>query len=142
VNFFVELKEGLLIAWNAIGANKMRSALTTLGIIIGIVSVTLMGAAMDGLNRSFHASISTMGADVLFADRTAWFIDTREEMIKQYKRRLVTLDQVKAVERQMTLASAVAPVVETSRSVRYLNQSTDSVTIIWHDRTIPVHRRA
>ena len=129
MNFLVELKEGLLIAWNAIGANKMRSALTTLGIIIGIVSVTLMGAAMDGLNRSFHASISTMGADVLFADRTAWFIDTREEMIKQYKRRLVTLDQVKAVERQMTLASAVAPVVETSRSVRYLNQSTDSVTV-------------
>jgi len=99
-------------------------------IIIGIVSVTLMGAAIDGLNRSFHESISVMGADVLFADRMSWFINTQEEWLKQYKRRVVTLDQVKLVEKQMTLASAVAPVVQTSRSVRYNNHSTGSVTII------------
>ena len=129
MNFFIEIKEGLLIAWDAIRANKMRAALTTLGIIIGIVSVTLMGAAIDGLNRSFHQSVSVMGADVLFADRMSWFINSQEEWLKQYKRRVVTLDQVKAVERQMTLASAVAPVVQTSRSVRYQNHSTDSVTV-------------
>ena len=129
MNFFLEIKEGLLIAWEAIGANKMRAALTTLGIIIGIVSVTLMGAAIDGLNRSFHESISILGADVLFADRMAWFINSQEEWLKQFKRRVVTLDQVKVVEKQMTLASAVAPVVQTSRSVHYNNHSTDSVAI-------------
>ena len=130
MNFFVEIKEGLLIAWDAIRANKMRAGLTTLGIIIGIVSVTLMGAAIDGLNRSFHQSISVMGADVLFADRMSWFINSQEDWLKQSKRRVVTLDQVKLVEKQMTLASAVAPVVMTGRSVRYNNHSTDSVTII------------
>ncbi len=51
---------------SAIRANKMRSVLTTLGIIIGIVTVTLMGAAIDGLNRAFHEkSFPAMGADVL-----------------------------------------------------------------------------
>jgi putative ABC transport system permease protein len=129
VNFFLELKEGLLIAWEAVWANKMRAALTALGIIIGIVSVTLMGAAIDGLNRSFHESVSTLGADVLFADRMSWFINSQDEWLKQFKRRVVTLDQVKVVEKQMTLASAVAPVVQTSRSVRYNNHSTDSVAI-------------
>src|SRR5208283_4955213 len=104
VIFLTELKEGLLIAWDAIVANKLRAALTTLGIIIGIVSVTLMGAAIDGLNRSFHESVSTMGADVLFADRMGWFINSQDEWLKQFKRREVTLDQVKVVERQMTLA--------------------------------------
>jgi putative ABC transport system permease protein len=130
VNFFTELKEGLLIAWDAIRANKMRAALTTLGIIIGIVSVTLMGAAIDGLNRSFRQSVSTMGADVLFADRMGWFINSEDEWLKQYKRHIVTRDQVKAVERQMTLVSAVAPVVYMGRPVRYLNRSTARVTII------------
>jgi len=129
VNFVTELKEGLLIAWEAIAANKTRAALTTLGIIIGIVSVTLMGAAIDGLNRSFHESVSTMGADVLFADRMGWFINSHDEWLSQFKRRVVTLDQVKVVEKQMTLASAVAPVVQTTRSVRYNNQSADGVTI-------------
>jgi putative ABC transport system permease protein len=129
VNFLTEIKEGLLIAWDAIAANKMRAALTTLGIIIGIVSVTLMGAAIDGLNRSFHESVSVMGADVLFADRMGWFINSQDEWLKQFKRRVVTLDQVKVVEKQMSLAGAVAPVVQTTRSVRYNDQSADGVTI-------------
>ncbi len=130
MNFFIEIKEGLLIAWDAIRANKMRAGLTTLGIIIGIVSVTLMGAAMDGLNRSFHQSISTMGADVLYADRMAWFINSEDEWLKQYKRRIVTRDQVRTVEKQMTLASAVAPAVYMGRSIRYQNRSTARVTVI------------
>ena len=129
MNFLTEIKEGLLIAWDAIAANKMRAALTTLGIIIGIVSVTLMGAAIDGLNRSFHESVSVMGADVLFADRMGWFINSQDEWLKQFKRRVVTLDQVKVVEKQMSLAGAVAPVVQTTRSVRYNDQSADGVTI-------------
>ena len=65
MNFFTELREGLMISWSAIRANKMRSILTTLGIVIGIVTVTLMGTAIEGLNNSFMNSISSIGADVL-----------------------------------------------------------------------------
>ena len=130
MNFLVELKEGLLIAWDAIRANKMRSWLTTLGIVIGIVSVTLMGAAIDGLNRSFQESLSSMGSDVLFADRMNWFINSEDEWLKEYKRRTVTADQVRAVERQMTLATAVAPAVYVGQPVRYQNRSTGRVTVI------------
>jgi putative ABC transport system permease protein len=129
VNFFTEIKEGLFIAWDAIRANKLRAGLTTLGIIIGIVSVTLMGAAIDGLNRSFRESISTLGADVLYANRIDWFVDNDEDWTKENHRRDITLDQVKAVEKQLTLASAVAPVVETGRSIRYKNRSAGGVTI-------------
>ena len=48
MNFFTELKEGLSISWGAIRANTMRSSLTTLGIVIGIITVTLMGTAIEG----------------------------------------------------------------------------------------------
>jgi putative ABC transport system permease protein len=71
--FLTELKEGLGIAYKAIMANKMRSALTTLGIIIGIVSVTLMGTAIEGLNNAFESSISKMGADVYYVQKWPWF---------------------------------------------------------------------
>ena len=53
MNLLTELKEGLGISWGAIRANKMRSVLTTLGIVIGIVTVTLMGSAIHGLDRAF-----------------------------------------------------------------------------------------
>ena len=58
---FDEFKEGMGIAFAAIRANKMRSVLTTLGIVIGIVSVTLMGTAIEGLNRAFNKSIAMLG---------------------------------------------------------------------------------
>ena len=72
MNLLTELEEGLAISWGAIRANKMRSVLTTLGIVIGIVTVTLMGTAIAGLNGAFLKAISTMGADVLYVSREDW----------------------------------------------------------------------
>jgi len=66
---FDEFKEGMAIAFAAIRANKMRSVLTTLGIVIGIVSVTLMGTAIEGLNRAFNKSIASLGSDVSICSR-------------------------------------------------------------------------
>ena len=130
MNLFTEIKEGLGISWDAIRANKMRSSLTTLGIVIGIVTVTLMGTAIEGLDRFFHSSVSFIGADVLFVSRGSWFIDSHAEWMAVQKRRDITMDQVKAVEKQMTLARAVAPVTGTRQSVKYKNRNANGVRII------------
>jgi len=70
--FFQELFEGLSISFHAIRANKMRSVLTTLGIVIGIVSVTLMSTAIEGINRAFDKSAAAFGTDVLYVQRFPW----------------------------------------------------------------------
>src|SRR5206468_4432967 len=92
MNFFTELREGLGISWGAIRANKLRSVLTTLGIVIGIVTVTLMGTAIEGLNRAFFQSISFMGADVLYVHRFNFFSQSQEAWVKMEKRRPLTLE--------------------------------------------------
>jgi putative ABC transport system permease protein len=130
MSFLVEIKEGLLIAWDAIRANKMRSVLTTLGIIIGIVTVTSMATAIDALNRAIHQSLSIIGADVLFVSKTSWMINSEEEWIKQNKRPDVTLEQVHRVEKQMLLASAVAPAIGSQRAVWYKNRRANRVQIV------------
>jgi putative ABC transport system permease protein len=130
MTLFTEFKEGFSISLEALRANKMRSALTTLGIVIGIVTVTLMGTAIDGLNRAFFQSISIIGADVLYAERFSWFHRTYLEYIRQRNRRPITLTQVKALKKQMTLARAIAPMVATRDAVKYRNRSSTSVTII------------
>src|SRR5437868_8305512 len=99
MNVLTELKEGLLISWSAIRANKLRSVLTTLGIVIGILTVTLMGTAIEGLNRAFMKSVSFIGADVLYVQRFSWFIHSHEEWMKAQKRRKISLPQVEALER-------------------------------------------
>src|SRR5947209_14436216 len=130
MNFFTELREGLSISWSAIRANKMRSVLTTLGIIIGILTVTLMGTAIEGLNRSFMKSISVIGADVLYVTRFTWLNHSYEEWMKAQKRREITLAQATALERQLTMAGAVAPVAESEQRVQYKKRRSDNVAII------------
>ncbi len=130
MNFLTELREGLWISWDAIRAHKLRAALTTLGIIIGVVTVTLMTTAIDGINQAFKQSLSSLGADTLYVSRIDWFIHTTEQWIKQNKRPYITLDQIHALERQMPSAQAIAPYAEGGASVKYKRQNANSVNVV------------
>ncbi len=70
--FFHEFTESFRIAAAQIRANKMRSLLTALGVIIGIVSVTLMGTAINGIDNSVESSLSGFGDDVLYVTKWPW----------------------------------------------------------------------
>ena len=129
MNFLTELREGLLISWSAIRANKLRSVLTTLGIVIGILTVTLMGTAIQGLNRSFMNSISSIGADVLYVRRWSWFIQSHQEWLNAMKNPALTLADVDALQRQLNLAAAVAPVAEEQVSVKYQKRGTSGAPV-------------
>jgi len=130
MTLLTEFKEGLGISWNAIRANKLRSILTTLGIVIGVVTVTLMGTAITGLDRAFLRNISSIGADVFYVERFDWFAGSREAWMKMQKRRRITLANVNALRGQLTLAKAVAPVTDDEATVRYKKRSSSSVHII------------
>jgi putative ABC transport system permease protein len=127
-DFVYELKEGLIISFQAIRANKMRSVLTTLGIVIGIVSVTLMGTAIEGLSRGFNDSISKIGADVLYVQKWPWF--GGDEWWKYRNRKEVKYTQYKAVERQATLIKGASPACWTMAPVKYKDRSSDGVATI------------
>jgi putative ABC transport system permease protein len=130
MNALTELEEGLSISWAAIRANKMRSVLTTLGIIIGIVTVTLMGTAIAGLNQSFLNTISFIGADVLYVQIFDWAPHSREEWLKMQKRNPITLEQANTLEKELGLARAVAPIMTSSERIRYNKRSARGVSIV------------
>ena len=67
-----ELRESFRIATQQIAANRSRSILTTLGVIIGIVAVTLMGTAIRGIDIGFDRSMSGFGDDVLYVEQWPW----------------------------------------------------------------------
>jgi putative ABC transport system permease protein len=67
-----EFTESFRIAWTQIRANKMRSVLTALGVIIGIVAVTLMGTAIRGIDTGFQNSLSLLGDDIIYVQKWPW----------------------------------------------------------------------
>ena len=70
----LDVGESFQIALSAIRANKARGALTTLGIIIGIVAVILTLTAAHGLQTTFRQSFSSVGTDVVYVSRMPWVI--------------------------------------------------------------------
>src|SRR5437773_4855586 len=70
--FLYEVTESWKIAVAQMRSNKTRSTLTALGVIIGIVAVTLMGTAIGGIQVGFDKSMAIFGDDVLYVSQWPW----------------------------------------------------------------------
>jgi putative ABC transport system permease protein len=70
--FFHNIQETLSIAVRAIKGNPLRAGLTMLGIIIGIFTVTIMGAFLDGMDGLFRKTASSMKTEVYYVDKWDW----------------------------------------------------------------------
>lgn len=68
----IEITESFRIAAGVIRAHKMRSSLTALGVIIGIIAVTLMGSAIGGIETGFERSMAVIGDDILYVEKWPW----------------------------------------------------------------------
>jgi putative ABC transport system permease protein len=69
---WMEFSESARIAGQQIRANRTRSFLTGLGVIIGIIAVTLMGIAIKGIDTGFDQSMNMLGEDVLYVEQYPW----------------------------------------------------------------------
>jgi putative ABC transport system permease protein len=67
-----EFIESVRIAGEQLNAHRMRAFLTMLGVIIGVLAVTLMGTAMNGIDKGVNDSLEIIGSDVLFVGRHKW----------------------------------------------------------------------
>ncbi|OQX96315.1 hypothetical protein B6I21_01280 [candidate division KSB1 bacterium 4572_119] len=125
--FFIDIWESLKIALQALRTNKLRSFLTTLGIIIGITTVIGILSIIRGLNDSFYTSISALGSDNLYIQKFAWF--SRDDWLEARNRKNITMKEVDAIQKQATLVKAVAPVVGARRTVKYKSEQLKNVSI-------------
>ena len=124
---FTYIKENFLISFNSIIANKMRSFLTTLGIVIGVCSVVLMSTAIKGVDNSFQQGISSLGSDVLYIDKFAWF--SNEEFWKMRNRPNITYEDYLKFKALVKLPVAVAPQAITVRNIKFRDKTAESIFI-------------
>ncbi len=121
--FLTEVKEGLLIALNAMRANKLRSVLTMLGIFIGILAVTGMATAIDFVNKAFDRSASAFGTEVMYVEKWPWI--SGEDWHTFRNRPDFKIEYANLIERQATLLEAVAPVMNTRRKLKYADKEVE-----------------
>ena len=112
------------IALKAISANKLRSFLTALGIIIGVASVIAMLAVGQGSKRSIRKQISEMGSNMIMihpgADMRGGVRRDPEEM------QTLKLEDYESIRDEARYLSAVSPTVNSSGQFIYGNNNTPS----------------
>ncbi|HET7435238.1 MAG TPA: ABC transporter permease [Thermoanaerobaculia bacterium] len=125
-----ELLESFRIAILVIRAHKMRSVLTALGVIIGIIAVTLMGSAIGGIETGFERSLSVVGDDILYVEKWPWhhvddWWNYRNRRVMQV-RYAEDLKRIIRATPNSHLLTAV-PTMNTGRTVKYGDNSVRSV---------------
>ncbi|RYZ97223.1 MAG: FtsX-like permease family protein, partial [Proteobacteria bacterium] len=102
------IRENLRMAYVALSLNKMRTALATLGIVIGIGSVVAMVAVGQGAKASVEEQLSSLGTNVL----TVWPINPRNtpNMAGGNRYRRFTLEDYEAIKALATPSSPVGQV--------------------------------
>lgn len=124
-SIFLELSEGLSIAWRAIKANKIRAALTMLGIFIGVTAVVLMSTAIKGIDNSLQNGVSALGSDVLYIDKWAWF--SNDEWWTMRNRRNLDMEDFHRFKELAKLPLAVAPVTNSVQTIKYSDRKVENV---------------
>lgn len=125
---FNQLYESLIISFKAVFQNKGRAFLTMLGIIIGILSVSLMGTAINGIDNVFNETLGMFGKDVLYLQQFPWFMGNAEWWEFRNRPRIEEEYAQKIQERATTISYAS---VETNRRVTlsYKDKSSEGVDL-------------
>ncbi len=95
----VVVTEVLGMAWDSLRSHKMRSALTVLGIVIGITMVVGMTSLIRGFDQSMTGQIQTLGSNTLFLVKWGGRLVTSIEQIRELNQRPdITEADVEAIE--------------------------------------------
>ena len=119
--------ENFRISISAVLANKMRSLLTALGVVIGILAVTLMGTLISGLDKSFEKSMEFLGKDVIYIRKYEWFGD--KEWWEMRNRPNIKIKHADVIRERSQYAEYVAPISEWYTSVKRADDDINGVRI-------------
>lgn len=113
--------EGVGIALDAIRANKVRAALTIMGVAVGVFVVVAMGATIHGISASFESDVNEMGAETFMVRRRGIGInscDGSDDQCPERRNPPVTLREWELL-RDLPSVQAAVPIYFGGVSLRY-----------------------
>ncbi len=128
------------MAVESIRANRLRSFLTVLGIVIGVMTVIGMVSVIQGLNASFRAELESTGADLIMIQKFEPTMTGRRSE-EERTRKDLTYEDAMAVERGCALVRGVAVDISVSFfepiEIKYQNNKSDSSMVIGINESWP-----
>jgi len=125
-----DIRESALMAIDTLRANKLRSALTILGVSVGVITVIFMVSIIQGLNKAFAEQIEALGSNAIWAtkfDPSFGHQPGPEEL----HRKDLTLEDAEAIRQDAPSIVGVSPIHrKIAETVRYSEKQSDTPILI------------
>ncbi len=125
----MDLKEAFKIALQSLWANKLRSVLTLIGMVIGVSSVIAVITLTNGVNKYVATKVYGYGADVFTLSRESPVIFSYEQWQKFQKRKNLKMEDYLAIQQLCKSCESVGALLNSSGKVVASNHSSDNTDI-------------
>jgi len=125
---FSLISEYFVMAWMALKSHKLRSALTTLGILIGVTTIITIFTTIQGLNEYVIGQLSNIGSSTVYVEKWPWVI--RGDFWKYRNRKDVTIKEFEDLVEFNKHADYIAPIIWSFKTVKYKNEVYEQVPIL------------
>jgi putative ABC transport system permease protein len=123
------LIESCKLALASLRAHKLRSFLTLLGVIFGVVTVVAVASVIEGANKYIAEKIADMGSNTLSIEKFGILTSFEEFLEANRRNKDLTLDDVEYLRERLTLASYVGASGNSSTEVKYGNENMARISV-------------
>src|ERR1044072_3150033 len=132
---FTKIWEAFRVATASLRSNKLRTALTLVGIVVGVAAVIAVVTIIKGLNQTVAQTFSSQGSTVFTISKKPPIIKSREDFTKSNGRKCVTHEDAEAITRLCTACWRVGIAANAIETVKYADQKAENVRIRGVDPT-------
>ncbi|HTG93509.1 MAG TPA: ABC transporter permease [Pyrinomonadaceae bacterium] len=125
----VAIWEAFKVATSSLRTNKLRTALTLMGIIVGVTAVIAVVTIIKGLDRTVAQTFSSQGSTVFTISKAPQIIKSREEFVRINKRKDVTHEDAEAITRLCNACWRVGIAANAIETVKHADQKGENVRI-------------
>jgi len=126
---FLLFNESFKLALLSLRANKLRTFLTLLGVIVGVTSVIAVITIISGLDKTVATAFSSQGSTVFSVSKRPLVITSREDFIKFNKRKDVTKEDEEVIKRVCRGCDRVGMAVNGLGLVKFEDNKSENVSV-------------
>ncbi len=125
----MQFLESVGMALKSLISNKLRSILTLIGVIIGVMTVIAVVSIIAGMNKYVSDRISRLGSSTFFVDKFGITM-SEEDYINALKRKDLSMEDMEAVRKNCSLCWKVGARQVTFRKVKYRKEYVSDITVV------------
>jgi putative ABC transport system permease protein len=128
--------EAFKLALQSLWANKLRTILTLIGVVMGVASVIMVITLVQGANKYVSTKLTGYGADVFTVNRMAGVIFSADDYFRYQKRKILRIEDYQSIRDSCSECSEVGALLAKSTNVVYNGHSSNNTSVRGYTSTM------